>query len=821
MADIFSTEIRELLANHLDHLKKSAISVEVIKERGYQSVLGKTALREAGFSKEQQRVPGILIPLHGVNGEVIGHQYHPDSPRQDAKRQRAIKYENPTGSSVRLDVPPRCLKQLGNPNVPVWFTEGVKKVDALATQGACAVGLTGVWAFKGKNILGGTTVLADFDYIALKERLGYLVFDSDSTSNPQVALALNRLAEHLKRKGAKVRITKLPPGPQGEKAGVDDYLAAGHTLTDLIGLESLEEAEMPSLRDKSHEAYCVEAGRICYVKQTFDGKVEVPLGNFTARVVEDILKDNGHETSRMFKVVGTLGNGQPLPIIEVSASSFSSLNWVTSEWGLRAIITAGQTYKDRLREAIQLMSEEAIQKTIYTHTGWREVNGQRTFLSAGGALGMPDIDVELEGSLRRYSLPPLSEDPTEAIKASLQFLELGDPAVVLTLWAAMYLAPLSEVLCPAFTLWLVGPSGSFKSTLAALALCHFGEFNVRTLPASWRDTANYLEKQMALAKDIPLVIDDWAPAQDMTRAREYEVKAEQVARAQGNRMGRGRLRADTSSRAKYIPRGLLISTGEQLPSGQSHTARLFAVEFEFNSVDVAKLTEAQQQASLYPLAMVSYIAWLRDSWKDIAAGLPKTWEMWRNQAQVESAHPRLPEAVAWLYAGLNLALAFAEEKGGLPSAKAEEYRRTGWQIFVELAANQGGRVEEERPGKRFIEALNSLLDQGRAVFWHKDEEAPRKATASETAIGWKDEEGYYLLNPGAAYAAVHEFSQRTGESFTFKQNAVWKDLRRLGFIECQNGRTTNLAWIYGHSTRVIKLKKTALHETQDNAQQKV
>jgi len=809
MTDIYSTEIPELLAAHLDHLKASAISIEVLKERGYKTAMGKTALREAGFSKAQQRVPGILIPLHGVDGSVVGHQYRPDSPRKNAKG-KPIKYENPLSSSVRLDVPPRCRPQLGNPHVHIWFTEGVKKVDALATQGGCAVGLVGVWSFKGKNPLGGTTILADFDYIALKERLTYLVFDSDSTSNPQVGLALGRLAEHLKRKGAKVRIIKLPPGPGGEKVGVDDYLAAGHTLAELIGLEVLEEAELPSLKDKSHDAYCQDGARICWNKQTHDGDVMVPLCNFTAHVTEDILKDNGHETSRMFKVAGTLGSGRPLPLIEVPALSFNSLNWVTSEWGLRAIITAGQTYKDRLREAIQLMSEGAVQKTIYVHTGWREINGRRTFLSAGGALGMPDIDVELEGSLRRYSLPPLPEDPAEAIKASLQFLELGDPAVVMTLWAAMYLAPLSEVLCPAFTLWLVGPSGSFKSTLAALALCHFGEFNVRTLPASWRDTANYLEKQMALAKDIPLVIDDWAPAQDMSRAREYEVKAEQVARAQGNRMGRGRLRADTSSRAKYVPRGLLLSTGEQLPSGQSHTARLFAIEFEFNSIDTKKLTEAQKQAALYPAAMTSYITWLMENWEEIAEDLPKTWETWRNQAQSEASHPRLPEAVAWLYAGLTFALNFAEDKGALDHAKAEEYRKQGWQLFNELAANQGGRVEEERPGKRFIEALQSLVNQGRAVFGHKDSMEPRKTAPNEIAVGWRGEEGYVLLNPQAAFAAVHDFCQHAGEPFTFKQTATWKDLKRLDYIVCQNGRTSDVARIHGQVARVIKLKSSVL-----------
>ena len=572
----------------------------------------------------------------------------------------------------------------------------------------------------------------------------------------------------------------------------------------------MEEAEAPSLRDKSHEAYCLEEARLCYVKQTPNGAVQVPLCNFTAHVTEDTLKDNGHEASRVFKVIGTLGTGQPLPEIEVPAASFASLNWVTSEWGLRAIITAGQAYKDRLREAIQLMSEEAKQKTVYTHTGWREINGQLTFLTAGGAMGMPDIEVELEGSLHRYALPPPSPDCGEAVKASLQFLEIGEPAVVYPLWAAMYLAPLSELLCPAFTLWLVGPSGSFKSTVTALALCHFGDFAVRSLPASWRDTANYLEKMMALAKDIPLVIDDWAPAQDMSKAREYEVKAEQVARAQGNRMGRGRLRSDTSSRAKYIPRGLLISTGEQLPSGQSHTARLFATELEMDSINAGRLTEAQRQAHLYPHAMAGYIGWLKENWKDLTGTLPKSWEEWRNKAQTEAAHPRLPEAVAWLFAGFNFALIYAEDRAVLSRGKAEEYRRSGWQLFVDLAANQGGRVEEERPGKRFLVALRALVDQGRGVFRHKDDESPQKAIVGEQAIGWTGEDGVYWLNPPAAFAAVHEFCQRSGEPFTFKQLAVWKDLKRMGLTVCENGRNTQPVWIYGGTKRVVKLKKIAL-----------
>jgi hypothetical protein len=161
----FSNEVPELLQSHLDHLKVSAISVEVIKERGYESILGRKRLADLGFSKAQWLIPGIVIPIHGVDGTVVGYQYRTDHPR--ITRGRLTKYENQPGSSIRLDVPPRCRAMLGDPNIPIFFVEGVKKADALAMQGVFAVALNGVWGFKGKNPLGGMTSLADFDYIAL------------------------------------------------------------------------------------------------------------------------------------------------------------------------------------------------------------------------------------------------------------------------------------------------------------------------------------------------------------------------------------------------------------------------------------------------------------------------------------------------------------------------------------------------------------------------------------------------------------------------------------------------------------------------------
>ena len=221
---VFSETIPELMTDHLRHLSEgSGISVEVIKERGYRSPLGKVELEKLGFASSQRRAPGILVPLWSVDGKEVGFQFRPDNPRT-ASRGRPVKYESPAGSSNRLDCPPRCQKMLGNPQVPLWITEGSKKADALASKGACAISVTGVWGFKGKNQFGGITFLADWDYIAMRNRTVYLAFDSDIVTKDPVRKALEHIGEHLKRKGAAVHIIQLPQLEGQNKTGIDDYL---------------------------------------------------------------------------------------------------------------------------------------------------------------------------------------------------------------------------------------------------------------------------------------------------------------------------------------------------------------------------------------------------------------------------------------------------------------------------------------------------------------------------------------------------------------------------------------------------------------------
>ena len=89
---VFSEALPELLSDHFRHINEgSGISLEVIKERGYRSLLGKSELEKLGFTPAQQRSPGILIPLWSVDGKEAGFQFRPDHPRTSG-RGKAVKY---------------------------------------------------------------------------------------------------------------------------------------------------------------------------------------------------------------------------------------------------------------------------------------------------------------------------------------------------------------------------------------------------------------------------------------------------------------------------------------------------------------------------------------------------------------------------------------------------------------------------------------------------------------------------------------------------------------------------------------------------------
>ncbi|MGI8753575.1 MAG: DUF3631 domain-containing protein [Acidimicrobiales bacterium] len=227
-----------LTADHAAKLECSAISAEVAEERGYVTADTKAQLERFGFGLAQRRPPALVIPLHGVTGELVGHQMRSDDPRmRDGK---PAKYETKAGQKMLLDVPPRVHRLLGNPEVPLYVTEGPIKADAAATAGLACVALLGVWSWRGRNGDDGLTVLADWEYVHLQGRRVVLAFDSDVMLKTSVYGALARLSAVLAHRGAEVAYVYLPGGEHNAKVGLDDWFAAGHGVDDLAQITTTE-----------------------------------------------------------------------------------------------------------------------------------------------------------------------------------------------------------------------------------------------------------------------------------------------------------------------------------------------------------------------------------------------------------------------------------------------------------------------------------------------------------------------------------------------------------------------------------------------------
>lgn len=210
-----------LTERHLADLQSSGLSEATIRAAGLYSIDDREAQR-LGFG---QAGPGLLFPYLSRNGEAPFYRLKPDVPRA-GKDGRPAKYLTVKGAGNRLYLPPTLpARALTDITVPLLLTEGEKKTLKAIQEKFCCVGLAGVWCWRSRE--GEQSApLADFERLTWKGRPVYICFDSDLTRKPEVQRAEWALAQELQRRGAVVKVVRLPGGENGEKVGLDDFLIA-------------------------------------------------------------------------------------------------------------------------------------------------------------------------------------------------------------------------------------------------------------------------------------------------------------------------------------------------------------------------------------------------------------------------------------------------------------------------------------------------------------------------------------------------------------------------------------------------------------------
>ena len=487
------------------------------------------------------------------------------------------------------------------------------------------------------------------------------------------------------------------------------------------------------------------------------------------------------------------------------------MGWSVEQLGAKAIVYPGFGLKDHARAAVQLLSGDIPERSVLTHTGWRKCDDGWVFLHAGGAIGtigtVLEIVVALPSTLTRVALPtPLTGDPLrEAIRASLALLNVAPDQVTVPCLSAIYRAVLGDI---DFTLHLAGPTGAGKTELAALAQQHFGPtMDSRHLPASWLSTGNALEGLAFLAKDVLLVVDDFAPTGTSNDVQRYHKEADRLFRGQGNQAGRGRMRSDGSLRPAKPPRGLILSTGEDIPRGLSLRARGLFLELGPNDLDWQRLSECQQDAASgrYAMAMAGYLQWLATDYETIQSALPAETAALRDLMTGDRSHRRTPGIIADLAVGLRYFLRFSVECGAITGAEEQALWERCWTALLVAGTAQATHHQDAEPTGRFLQLLRACLGSGRVHLASIDGDIPenpqawgwREASvgignsaqgewhAQGRRVGWVADDDIYL-EPDAAFAAVQEMGNQVGEPLTILSRTLNKRLAERGLLRSQD-----------------------------------
>ncbi len=852
-----------LLPNHLAELRASGLTDETIAANGVYSEFDPAAVAKLlNWGKARAAVlgPVLVYPHFGRDGTPLGHAtVKPDNPRaRGDKPGKITKYENPRGRPNRLYVPAGARAALADPTALIVITEGTKKALAATQHGFPCVSLPGVWNWvaprpkeDGKKV-GPRALMPDLAAIAWAGRPALITYDSDAATNPDVGKAEKALAAILRSLGADVRVVRLPAEPDGSKNGLDDFLArhGADALRKLVA-DAPPKPPTPAVDPARFTESGYEADRGCTYQCSLtrdEGTGELcvtkrtKLANFTARIVGETVTDDGAEQTREFAVSVEQARC-PTRTACVPLERFDSLDWVVERLGPKFIIQAGSGKRDHLRCAIQEMSGDDIPTaTVYTHTGWREVGGRWCYLHGCGAVtpdgaGPAGIRVRLEGATAGFLLPdpPTGEALHAAVRASLGLLDgLVTDAVAFPLVATIYRAAMGS--CD-FSLWLAGPTGVYKSELAALAQQHYGAGMARTrLPGNWSSTDNALEGLAFIVKDAVLVIDDFAPPTSRADADRQHRVAERLIRGQGNSAGRQRMRADSTLRPPKPPRGLILATGEDVPRGHSIAARLGVLAVHRGDVVLLRLSECQRDAAAgrYAAAMAGFLSWLAPQYSVVRSRLDAERVELRDRFVDQFTHARTPDTVANLLLGLRYLLKFAVEVGAIDRREREQLWQRGQVAVRHVAEEQGEYQRAADPVARFPEMLAAVVSSGRGHLVGADGKEPHVppsmgAWGWETRehlfgsdgvnvtyhgrgekIGWVTERELYL-DPDSTYAALVELARDQGQTFPVGQSTLYKRLKEAGvLLRYEKDRTLYYATLEGVRRRVLVLDPSVL-----------
>lgn len=566
-----------------------------------------------------------------------------------------------------------------------------------------------------------------------------------------------------------------------------------------------------------------------------EGVSITPIANHAPMLRRIVRRQDGFTTVEEIEFSARRNYRDEAPVYVDKKTMIGSQPHVAFSPGCRVYLGRGNV--SHYSEFMAIQCEDAKTETIYSHTGWLVTDdGERVFLNGNNSIDRSGLTekytVELDPDFRCFQFYNVPDNSNQCFNTVLDGMKKTVPDwVYIPLYAYAFMTPLNDMLRrkgkePCFSLYLIGKTGSYKSSISKLLLCFFGKLSYAdTAPVTFLDTKNAIGRKLAVGADLPLLLDDRRPTNNTADKIQYEGVEKFVSSAIGDRATRGRLNADSTAKVSYVAKSNLIVTAEEafVNIGSSSIARSVSVELEPDTVNFQGLQELQDNPHHFNKIMQLYIQWVIQEYDKIEEASDDLLRKYREVFN-KAGHARLATAFSQLMLGYSMFLLFAKSYRRMNEDEVNERLEKAQSVFLDMCDKQSKKVENEKPTNLFIDLLKEMLETKRVGICDlrklgtADDGTPINGVVGKTTIGYRDDDFIYLI-PNVTYTELYAFYSEGGYTFPSSKTTLWKMLLDEGKIapdQTKKGlRVDRRKKINGNNGRYIWLLANVLDDRED------
>jgi DNA primase catalytic core len=552
-------------------------------------------------------------------------------------------------------------------------------------------------------------------------------------------------------------------------------------------IRQIPQANQPARDDDEQPYYYVREGELW--RGIGDNARRILAGG-TAHYTHMVHVDDGEEKDLELELEILLTSGRSLSTripSDVSNEAGKVASYMKKVAG--PLITVEAKQGPYLVTAIEMLSRQGIEERLeIAHTGWIITDAGLAYVTPGGTVGaLPDgVYVALPKGLERFHV---ADDGDDAFKQGLDgiangFLKAFEKTITYPALAFALLPIAARWMGPhKFAMHLSGETGSLKTETSKVMMSFYGDFSEAPPLTSWRSTVNSIEHLGFWLPDCLGMVDDYKPR--IVKLWDFVELIQRYA----DRNDRLRLSRDAQLRRRQAMRWWLLSTGEDLPAGESSVlARMVNLRFPRRPQGAAynaNLGKAQRLAKYFPTVTARWAKWLMENAGD--AGFSSR-VLLHHELIAEKLQDKAPDAPNVNRISRNIAVLWTvwevwwdfiadqmilDEKSRLG---VYELQGEFINIAYPLALSMARQVVEEKPTRVFLDTLQEGLDSGRFRFMARTD----GAEAQPNTAGWFDDKGIYLLP--AMYNEIARWLRESGQQIGFTKQELYRLLDEEGLL---------------------------------------